>query len=467
MEKIKDIKLMFIFFCLILLLGILVYCSEERIIIIKNTFTTIEVGKNYKDPGAYVLKNFTIVKMNIKTFSNLNINKLGKYKIIYQINTKGKIKKKIRYITVKDNTKPIIRLNGSEETIICPKSKYIEEGFEAVDNYDNDITKKVKITKNNNIISYKVRDSSGNSRTKLRKIKIKDIEIPILKLKGNKEVNIVLGNKYIDEGVIVNDNCDKNLKSNIRKEGIVNTKKLGKYEIIYHVKDNLGNKTSITRIVNVIKEPKKVGKIIYLTFDDGPSLTNTNQILDILKSEKTKATFFVINHEPITDYLIKRIDTEGHSLGLHSYSHNYSEIYSSNKSFFTDLEKIETKVYNITGKKVKITRFPGGSSNTISRRYKYGIMSELTLEVRNKGYQYFDWNVDSKDAGSAKTPEEIYNNVISNLTEKENIVLMHDTKNHNNTVIALKWIIKYGKENGYTFDKLDIDSFPAYQRVSN
>ena len=467
MKYLEDKKLLLIIFSTLLLFGILIYISEERIVLKGKMFNKIEVNSNYKDPGVYVIKNFKITKKDINIKSNLNISKLGKYKIEYSTKVKNKKIKKTRYITVKDTMKPIIRLKGTEEEFICYNSEYKEQGYEAVDNYDNDISNKVKVTKNSNTISYKVRDSSGNYRVKIRRIKIKDIEKPDIKLIGNKEENIVINTPYNEKGVIVTDNCDKNIEKNIKKEGFVNTKKLGKYEIIYTVKDKSGNENSIKRIVNVIKSKKNKQKTIYLTFDDGPSTTVTNEILEILKTEKIKATFFVINHEPVTDYIIKKIYTEGHAIGLHSYSHNYSEIYSSEKAFFEDLLKIEKKVYNITSKKIKITRFPGGSSNTISRRYKDGIMSQLTLEIRNKGYQYFDWNVDSMDAGGSKTTDDLYYNIVNNLKENESIVLMHDTDKNNNTVTALKKVIKYAKENGYTFEKLDIKSYPAYQRVQN
>lgn len=204
--------------------------------------------------------------------------------------------------------------------------------------------------------------------------------------------------------------------------------------------------------------------IIYLTFDDGPRSGTTNKILDILKYEGVKATFFVTGNGP--DYWIKRMDDEGHTVGLHTFSHIYSYIYSSVNNYFSDLEKIKNRVRGIIGKDSKIIRFPGGSSNTISKNYKIGIMSELVKMVLDMGYHYFDWNVDSLDAGGAMNSYEVYNNVISNLSKNRvNVVLMHDTKDI--TVWALKKIIEYGKENGYIFKKIDMDTEMIVHNIYN
>src|SRR5699024_8931981 len=128
---------------------------------------------------------------------------------------------------------------------------------------------------------------------------------------------------------------------------------------------------------------------IYLTFDDGPRDGTTDVILDILKEKGVKATFFVTMNG--NDSLIKRIVDEGHSIGIHTASHKYDIIYASRDNYFNDLEQVHKRIYDITGVDSKLIRFPGGSSNTISKKYSEGIMSTLTKEVLNKGYQYYDW----------------------------------------------------------------------------
>ena len=130
------------------------------------------------------------------------------------------------------------------------------------------------------------------------------------------------------------------------------------------------------------------------------------------------------------------------------------------------MELVHDRVYRITGYDSKIIRFPGGSSNTISRRYKKGIMSELTKEVVNRGYKYYDWNVLSGDAGNTTDSKVVYQMTTEKLSkDKVNIVLMHDIKPY--TVNALKDIIKFGKENGFIFDSLDDNNEMLVQKVNN
>ena len=147
---------------------------------------------------------------------------------------------------------------------------------------------------------------------------------------------------------------------------------------------------------------------------------------------------------------------------MHTYSHDYSYVYSSVDNYFADLNRISNKVENIIGKKTNIIRFPGGSSNTVSRNYSIGIMTRLTGEVLNNGYRYFDWNVDADDAGGAYTDSNrIYLNVVNNLSHsKTNVVLMHDSYGHTATRDALRNVIQYGKRNGYRFASID-DTTPS------
>lgn len=212
--------------------------------------------------------------------------------------------------------------------------------------------------------------------------------------------------------------------------------------------------------------PKAKEKVAYLTFDDGPSPNVTPKILDILKEENVKATFFILNRSSELDYLIKREYEEGHTVALHGSSHNYKQIYSSSNAFFTDLEIIQKKVERITGQKPMIIRFPGGSSNTVSR-FNPGIMTTLTQEVKSKGFHYFDWNVGSGDAGEARTSDEVYNNVIKSLGNKNNIVLMHDFNGNYKTLNAIRKIIRYGKNNGYTFEKITMNTPEIHHRIAN
>jgi peptidoglycan/xylan/chitin deacetylase (PgdA/CDA1 family) len=130
-----------------------------------------------------------------------------------------------------------------------------------------------------------------------------------------------------------------------------------------------------------------------------------------------------------------------------------------------DLYAIQNRVKDITGYTSHLMRFPGGSSNTVSKSYSRGIMSRLVKRVANEGFSYFDWNVSSGDAGGASTSDAVYNNVVNSLKEGESIVLQHDTKKF--SIDAVERIINYANENGYTFSTLTESSFGAHHGVNN
>ena len=166
------------------------------------------------------------------------------------------------------------------------------------------------------------------------------------------------------------------------------------------------------------------------------------------------------------DYLIKREHDEGHTVGLHTASHNYQTVYKSVDSYYNDLKQVQDRVKRITGIESKIIRFPGGSSNTVSKKYSKGIMTTLTKDVVNKGYRYYDWNIDSDDAGGTNTSSGVYNNVVKYLSKnRSNMILMHDIKPH--TKDALRSIIRYGKNNGYTFEKITMSTPMITHHVNN
>lgn len=195
-----------------------------------------------------------------------------------------------------------------------------------------------------------------------------------------------------------------------------------------------------------INPVKSSGKKVYLTFDDGPS-SNTDQILDILKDYDVKATFFVVgktDERSVKAY--QRIVEEGHTLAMHSYSHRYDEIYESKEAFARDLNSLQEYLYETTGVWPRIYRFPGGSSNTVSKVD----MQELIEYLTDIGITYFDWNVASGDAVSRTLPAEtIVNNCLSGIEkQKESVILMHDASNKGTTIEALLQIIEAIQEQG-------------------
>lgn len=205
-------------------------------------------------------------------------------------------------------------------------------------------------------------------------------------------------------------------------------------------------------------QKSQTDKVCYLTFDDGPS-DNTLKILDILDRYNIKATFFVVSNSK-ADY-IKQVALRGHTVGLHTASHVYSNIYSSDEAYYADLKAISDIVEAQTGKKSNIIRFPGGSSNKISKDFSQGIMTRLTQSVVENGYYYFDWNVDSGDAaGNNVRYDKIRNNVVNSANGKGSIcVLMHDTSAKSTTVTALPGIIEGLAAKGYRFEALTEYSF--------
>lgn len=207
-------------------------------------------------------------------------------------------------------------------------------------------------------------------------------------------------------------------------------------------------------------------KVCYLTFDDGPS-ANTLKILDILNKYGVKATFFVINSADIG--YVKNIYEAGHTVGLHTATHNYSQIYASTDAYFNDLQQISDKVESIIGIKPTVMRFPGGSSNKVSAKYCGGIMTRLVSLVQERGYSYFDWNVASGDADS-NTPSYTYirNNVLNSAKNKNSAcVLMHDSSVKTTTVQALPEIIEGLTAMGYRFEALTPETYGYHHRNLN
>ena len=180
-------------------------------------------------------------------------------------------------------------------------------------------------------------------------------------------------------------------------------------------------------------------RYVYLTFDDGPS-TNTDEILDILEQHNVKATFFVCG-KPNAKYtdLYKRIVNDGHTLGMHSYSHKYSELYASLDSFKEDTDKLRIFLYETTGVWSSFYRFPGGSSNTVSKVD----MHELIDYLESSDVTFFDWNVSAGDDKAGANKDTIYANIVNNVPRfKHCVVLMHDAADKKSTVEALPEIIE-------------------------
>ncbi len=196
------------------------------------------------------------------------------------------------------------------------------------------------------------------------------------------------------------------------------------------------------------------GPTAYLTIDDGPS-ENTIKMLEILAEYKVPATFFVIGHNLSGDENIyQRIVDEGHALGNHTYTHNLSNIYRSIDTFMNDLLRLEEHLYEKTGIRPDIVRFPGGTSNTVGST---SVIQGIIRTLQERGYDYFDWNVSSGDANASLSSSKIVENVVTQVDQqvgRDVVVLLHDTYLNYNTVEALPQIIESLKARGYQFAPL-------------
>ncbi len=426
----------------------------------------LEVGSEYKDAGAsaYISTIFGKRDLKLEIDSIVNTNKIGKYQIIYTTKYNKKTYQSFRNIIIKDTIKPEIIIDGKIEA--CKNSKAIQMKIKAIDNYDGDISDKINYKIDGDKIEIFSVDSSGNENALTKELYYIDNEKPKIELKGQNKISLNLGDNYEELGVSAYDSCDGNLTSKIKIEGQVDTNVSGIYKLTYTVKDSSNNSSSITREIEVKEKIEQKDKnIIYLTFDDGPG-QYTEELLNVLKTYDVKATFFVTNQFPKFQYLIKQEYENGHTVGIHTYSHKWN-IYSSVEAYLNDFNSIEQIVYEQTGQHPKLFRFPGGSSNTVSKNYSKGIMTNLSKIMTEKGYIYFDWTFDSGDTSKKNNSKEaILKNVKTYLNNpKDYIILMHDIKK--NTLEALPEIITYAKEKGYIFKALDENVQAPHFKIAN
>ena len=374
-----------------------------------------------------------------------------------------------REIVYKDIVAPVITLNGGTNTVCYTGSPFVEPGYSATDNVDGDISGNVsrRGSVNENepgayTLIYDVSDSSNNLVMVERTVIVKDAESPSIYLNGDRTMYLEVGSTYEEAGFSAWDTTDGELTSQVSVSSDLDTNKMGLYTISYTVTDSTGYTSSVKRYIYVYQkqelDPENIptDKIVYLTFDDGPSRF-TAPLLDLLDKYGVKATFFVTNQYSAYQNMIAETAKRGHTIALHTYSHNYASIYSSEEAYYNDLAAMNDIVVAQTGVAPSIVRFPGGTNNTVSRRYCSGIMSTLAETLSYHGYLYCDWNVSSADAGGATTASQVAANVIAGI-QKHSVsnVLQHDIKGF--SVDAVDEIIFWGLEHGYTFLPMDSTS---------
>ena len=431
-------------------------------------------GEYWEDPGSDVklvgslfFRNGIDTNIQPDRTGYVDIAVPGTYEIVYRASLFHWEASESRFVQVKDSTPPAISLVSVPGYYTVHGEAYQEEGFSAWDTADGDLTDRVVREEKDGFVIYTVEDQSGNRTTVARKIFYVDYTAPELTLLGEETVTVQSGVGYTEPGWTAKDNVDGDLSESVEVTGSVDKYLAGTYDLIYTVRDASGNCSEAHRTVLV--QPKGLpetvspkGDVIYLTFDDGPG-PYTEELLQILEKYHAKATFFVVN----TDYihLAEEIVEKGHSIGIHCVNHDYQKLYESSDAFFDDLLTMQQIILDKTGVKTYLMRFPGGSSNTVSR-FNEGIMTYLTQAVEDMGFQYFDWNVDSNDAGGAKKAEEVYNNVTRGVQNRRiSVVLQHDIKGF--SVEAVEKILIWGQENGYQFLGLDMTSPTSHHGVNN
>ena len=199
-------------------------------------------------------------------------------------------------------------------------------------------------------------------------------------------------------------------------------------------------------------------KVVYLTFDDGPGGKATCKVLDVLKENEVPATFFIIGQQISgQEDIILRMKNEGHSIGLHSFTHERNNLYCSNEGFISEMKKCQDALFEVTGEYYTILRFPFGSNNST-----YKLTKSMADTVHCNNFKIYDWTQDTLDgANPNSSPGTILNRAIS--SDDTVVVLMHTSNINMNSANALPAIINYYKSQGYTFKKITPETDELYK----
>lgn len=423
--------------------------------------------EEYQEKGVVVKKNDEELpedKYSVDATNNIDIEKLGDYRVDYKVKYLWSTYKLSRTVHVVDDVKPEIKVSVDKiDKDFCSKKVQTKYTYTSMDNYDGDITDKVTIEETDENVIFKSVDSNGNEGETLIPINYTKKPNPVFRVKGSSTTYVTLNSKYKDEGILNQDGCGNNLKEEVVTSGSVDTSKTGTYKITYKVGDRTLTRNVVVYKPNISNNTSNKNKVIYLTFDDGPG-QYTQKVLNTLNKYGVKATFFVTHQFSSYVPLIKKEHEAGHSVAVHSYTHEWN-VYKSVDAYVKDFNKMNADIEKYTGSKSKLFRFPGGSSNTISRKYAKGVVKAIASKMTSDGYVYFDWDVDSGDAAGASR-SKIYSNVVNGVARcKQCVVLMHDIKP--NTVNELDNILKTLTSKGYKFGTLNTSSPTAHQKIVN
>ena len=459
----KKARIMLTFMLLLLLAagGFLLY-KYLHPVELKDDVVTHELMEPF-DPWDNVRHLYFVDRNDVSVQSDADVSRIGEYSVTYTCKGKDYTAK----VNVVDTTPPTLKVHPCTADLmqeITPEL-FVSEASDVTDvtvQFKNEADWSAEGTYD---IEISATDTSGNETTQSTTLtRVKDTTAPTVQ--GVDTVEVLQGRSMdFQEGVTVTDDLDPAPQFTVDDSSVDFTVP-GTYEVVYTTTDRSGNTGTTVRTVTVKKDDSYERKIVYLTFDDGPS-ENTEKILDILKQYNAKGTFFVTGNNKEYNESLKRVVAEGSVVALHTYTHDYAKVYASEEAYFNDLQQIYDMVKDVTGVESKVIRFPGGSSNTVSKKYCPGLMTTLTKAVQEKGFQYFDWNCDSTDAsGNHVAVDKLVANATSSTAQHINI-LMHDTAAKDTTVQALPQIIEHYKNQGYSFEALTVDSYPVHHSVNN
>ena len=378
--------------------------------------------------------------------------------------------------------RPVLSLNGKSEQFVEAGELYTDSGAEAFLGEEN-ISDQVQVSgavdtsvPGTYQLVYEVtyrKETYSVSRT----VTVQDTTPPEIVLTEPAQPFVISTmDQYQEPGYTATDLVDGDLTGQVSVERMVTDPAL--VTLVYTVTDRAGNTGRAERLVPLTPEtepateaaaPADNDSIICLTFDDGPSTKVTPKILDILKENGVHATFFIIKYEDSMIPTLKRMVDEGHTIGIHTWSHEYSECYATMDSYYEGVLRLRDKLKADTGYEAFCCRFPGGASNTVSKKYTPGVMTYLAEKMPAEGIQYYDWNADSTDAeGNNRPVETLVENAVSGFKKgRTNILLCHDTNAKETTAEALQQIINYGKENGFVFQAITPDTKPVHHGINN
>lgn len=476
----------------------------------------VAINGKYKEKGCTAIDDCDgDLTEQVKVKGKVNTKKAGEYPVSYTVaDSAGNVGRAVRTVRVTDMTAPTITLKGDEIVYVELGAQYEDPGCEATDNLDGDLSALVKTgdgpdTTKGGIyeVSYSVKDSSDNEATAKRTVVVINRQVTSDNVgqggtsqgaggtqgttAGNAGTQGTTAGNAGAQGITAGDAGTQGITAgnagtqgtsagNAGGQGITAGNAGGQGTSAGNTgtqgtsagnagaqgttaTEQGGEADGTQRSVSAVSNTGD--KIVYLTFDDGPG-KYTQKLLDVLDQYNVKATFFVTNQYPEYQELIKAEHEKGHTVALHSYSHDYASIYASQEAFYKDLQKMSDVCYEQADIRPTIIRFPGGSSNTVSAHYRNGIMTELTESLGLKGYQYCDWNVTSGDAGETTDTSKVAENVIEGIQKnKVSVVLQHDVKEF--SVNAVEKIINWGLANGYTFLPMDTSMTMVHHTVNN